>query len=243
MAVTGRDPARELELVRELRSLRPRVVILVGSRSREEAGRESLIRELDSIRATGGRVVVVGQHGLPFATVRVDDAAGAAELATALVGLGFRRFAILGGPRELDVARERLVGFRQGLAAAGIPFDDVRVVHGDFTRDGGYQETNDLLRRGIAGLDALVAVNDVMAIGAATALRESGVRIPEDIAVAGFDDIPAAIDAAPPLSTVRIPLEDLGRRAFELALGDGDATVVLQTEVVLRASTRPRSMV
>ena len=237
MAVTGRDPARELELVRTLRGLRPQVVIMVGSRSMDEEGRENLIRELEGVRSSGGRVVVVGQHELPFAAVHVDDAAGAAALATALVDLGHRRFAILAGPQLLDVARERLRGFVQGLAAAGITVDGSRIYHGDFTRDGGHQAASALLEDGIAGIDALFAVNDVMAIGALTALRDAGIALPGSLSVAGYDDIPASRDSAPPLSTVRIPLEALGRRALELALRDDSATVVLPTEIVLRAST------
>jgi LacI family transcriptional regulator len=238
MAVTGRDPHRELELVRALRGLRPQLMILVGSRSRDEDGREELVRELHGVTAAGGHVVVVGQHELPFTTVRVDDAAGAAALAAALAGLGYRGFAVLGGPDRLGAARERLTGFRDGLVAAGIALDPARVYHGAFTRDGGYEAALRMLRDGLDGLDALFAVNDVMAIGALTALREAGVAVPGRLAVAGFDDILPARDTAPELSTVRIPLEELGRRALELASEPvAGGTLVLPTAVVLRAST------
>ena len=237
MAVTGRDAERELDLVRTLRGLRPQVVVLVGSRPIDEHGREELVRELQGVRAAGGRVVVIGQHELPFPTVRVDDGAGAAALAVSLAELGHRGFAALGGPERLGAARERLEGFRAGLAAAGVALDPARVYHGAFTRDGGYQAASQMLRDGLTGLDALFAVNDVMAIGALSALREAGVAVPDRLAVAGFDDIPTARDTAPELTTVRIPLESLGQHAIELALTGDSTTLVLPTEVVLRAST------
>jgi LacI family transcriptional regulator len=237
MAVTGRDAERELDLVRTLRGLRPQVVVLVGSRSIDENGRDELVRELEGVRAAGGRVVVIGQHELPFPTVRVDDGAGAAALAVSLTALAYRGFAVLGGPEHLGVAHERLGGFRAGLATAGIALDPTRVYHGAFTRDGGYEAASRMLRDGLDGLDALFAVNDVMAIGALTALREAEIVVPGRLAVAGFDDIPTARDTAPELTTVRIPLESLGQRAIELALAGDSTALVLPTEVVMRAST------
>ena len=236
MAVTGRDPERELELVRTMRGLRPRVVILVGSRSIDESGRESLVRELEGIESSGARVVLVGQHELPFPNVRVDDSAGAADLAGALAGLGYRGFAVLGGPAGLDVARERLAGFRSGLLSRGIALDPARVYPGEFTRDGGYAAASRLVSEGLDGLDALFAVNDVMAIGALTALREAGVAVPSRLAVAGFDDVALARDAVPALTTVRIPLAELGERALDVAEGTAASDVVVPTTEVLSAS-------
>ncbi len=237
MAVTGRDAERELDLVRTLRGLRPKVIVLVGSRSVDEVGQLELIRELDGVCASGGQVVVVGQHQLPFPTVRVDDAVGAAELAAVLVSEGNRGFAVLGGPEQLGAARERLAGFRTGLATVGIALDEARVYHGAFTRDGGYKAANQLLNDGLDGVDALFAVNDVMAIGALSALREAGILVPARLGVAGFDDIATARDTAPELTTVRIPLEMLGQRALERAIEGATGTLVLPTKVVLRAST------
>ena len=95
-----------------------------------------------------------------------------------------------------------------------------------------------LLATGLDGIDAVFAVNDVMAIGALTAFREAGIAVPGRLAVAGFDDIPGARDADPALTTVRIDLEALGECAVELALSDDPSTnVVLPTHIVRRAST------
>lgn len=230
MSVTDRRADRELELLRGIRGVRPRLVLLIGSRRTGEAS-DALEAELRELQRAGADVVVVGHHELPFASVRADDAAGARELAAAVAAAGRRRVAILAGPADLSTAGARVDGFRAGLASAGL--EPVAVVHGAFDRPGGYAGVTEM-----GDADAVLAVNDVMAIGALTALRERGVRVPEEVAVAGFDDIAAASDAVPPLSTVHLDLEALGERAVAVALsGDPRAAEVLPTRVVLRAST------
>lgn len=232
MSVTDRRPDRELELLRGIRGFRPRLVLLIGSRRLTEPTSD-LEDELHGLRRAGADIVVVGHHQLPFASVRADDAAGAFEMATAVAASGRRRVGILAGPTDLSTAVARAEGFRTGLTAAGL--EPVRVEHGEFGRAGGYQAARAALD---AGVDALLAVNDVMAIGALAALRERGARVPEDVAVAGFDDIASAADAVPALSTVRIDLEALGERAVAVALaGDDSAAEVVPAHPVLRAST------
>lgn len=234
MSVTERRTDRELESLRAIRGFRPRLVILIGSRQVTEPSSE-LEDELRALRRGGADVVVVGQHHLPFASVRADDAGGARDLAREIADSGRRRIAILGGPRDLTTAVERVAGFRAGLAEAGI--EPVMVEHGDFGRDGGLVAAVRVLDAN-PGVDALLAVNDVMAIGALTALRSSGRRVPDDVAVSGFDDIGAAVDAVPALSTAHIDLEALGERAVAVALaGDDTAAEVLPVRTVLRAST------
>jgi LacI family transcriptional regulator len=233
MSVTDRRSDRELELLRGIRGFRPRLVLLIGSRRTSESGSE-LEDELRELRRAGADVVVVGHHHLPFASVRADDAAGARELATAVAASGRRRVAILAGPDDLSTAIARAEGFRAGLETAGLT---ARIVHGEFGRAGGRDAANDVLEAD-PRIDALLAVNDVMALGALGALRERGVRVPEDVAVAGFDDIAAAADAVPALSTVHIDLEALGERAVAVALtGDDSAAEVIPTHPVLRGST------
>jgi LacI family transcriptional regulator len=108
---------------------------------------------------------------------------------------------------------------------------------GEFTRDGGHAAALELLDSG-AELDCLFAVNDVMAVGAMSALRGRGVDVPGQLGVAGFDDIATLRDVWPGLTTVRLPLEQMGRRALELAIEGGDPqTETFKAEVVLREST------
>jgi LacI family transcriptional regulator len=241
MAVTERSPDRELELVRALRGQRPRVMVLAGSRSSEETNTAALIAELQAFESTGGRVVFVSQGELPFETVSIENMEGARQLARDLVGLGYRRFAAITGPPALLTARDRLTGFLDGLAESGIQIDEDRIIATEFTRDGGFAGAQTLLSRGLADTELIFAVSDVMAVGALSALREAGIVPGEDVAVAGFDDIPTVRDVTPPLSTVNIPLVEVGRRAIALALStDATANDTIKTTVVLRDSTPSR---
>lgn len=125
-----------------------------------------------------------------------ENRAGAAALARALLTLGHRRFAVLSGPPELTTVADRLAGFREGLAEAGITLDRDCVVEGAFTRDGGYAAARELLARR-ARPTCVFGVTDVMAVGALAAFREAGIDVPADISLAGFDDIPLVRELTP----------------------------------------------
>ena len=244
MAVTERSTERELELVRALRGQRPRVMILSGSRSDGSESQAALIAELTAFAGTGGRVVLISQEGLPFNTVVVDNYLGARALANSLVAAGYRRFAAIGGTRDLVTSRDRLAGFADGLAEHGIAIHPDHIVRSDFTRDGGFAAATELIAGGMDRVELVFAVGDVMAIGAMSALREAGIDVPGDVAVAGFDDIATARDVTPALTTVNIPLADLGRKAVELALSDAALTsaevIRVETRVIMRASSPRR---
>jgi LacI family transcriptional regulator len=149
---------------------------------------------------------------------------------------------VLGGPKALLTARDRVQGFRDGLIKHGVAAPVV--IEGEFTRDGGYAAMGTLVdRTKRANLPSCVfAVNDVMAIGAMAALRERGLSVPGDLAVAGFDDIPTLRDVAPSLSTVRLPLTEMGRLAASMVLDDDPRerprVARIAGEVVLRESTQ-----
>lgn len=240
IGVAGRDPAREIDLVRAMRGQRPRVLILAGSRFADEETQPALIAELGAFEATGGRVVFISQPQLPFDTVALDNHEGARQLARELVGLGYRRFAAISGPDGLLTARDRIAGFREGLTEHGLDIPARHIVNATFTRDGGYEAGRTLLLREIDDVELVFAVSDVMAVGAMSALREGG-RVPgESIALAGYDDIPTVRDVTPALTTVHIPLEDVGRQALALALAPRakhETVRRIAATVVLRGST------
>ena len=138
-------------------------------------------------------------------------------MVTHLVSLGHRRIAIIkGSPRNYDAA-ERLRGYRIALREGGITPDSALERDGDFTEAGGYNATLDLLAMSPRPT-AIFAANDSMALGALSALRDALVQVPEEMAVAGFDDIPLARFMDPPLSSVRVPICELGARAVGLLL-------------------------
>jgi LacI family transcriptional regulator len=234
IAVTNRVASRELELVKMLRGQRPRAIVLAGSRLTSGASEQALVAELEGYRAGGGRVAIISQRGLPFDTVEIDNTGGARELALAAVSLGYRGFAILAGPSDLVTARDRSTAFAEQLPSAPLA-----VLHSDFTRDAGYAAMSSLIDAGLTDVDFVFAVNDVMAIGALTALRDHQISVPQRVALAGFDDVATARDVSPTLTTVHVDLEDAGAAAVALALGD-EQFVSVPTSVVLRESTPGR---
>ncbi|MFC4146218.1 LacI family DNA-binding transcriptional regulator [Micromonospora mangrovi] len=171
--------------------------------------------------------------------VDVDNAGGARQAVEYLAHQGRRVITNIAGPPGVSAADGRLTGYRSALASAGLPVPPV--AHGDFTQGSGAHAMNWLLDRQ-PRLDAVFVASDLMAVGALHALRRAGRRVPDDVAVIGFDDAAVARMATPALSTVRQPIETLGRLAAELLLTDlstpgepsGDA--VLPIELVLRES-------
>ena len=178
--------------------------------------------------------------GAPAGIGVVDaDNAGGARLATEqLLGAGRRRVATIAGPADMSAAVDRLAGFEAALREASRPVD--LVASGDFTAASGERAMGELLHRA-PDLDAVFAANDAMALGALRALRAAGRGVPDDVAVVGFDDVPLAEHASPPLTTVRQPVADLARTMVALLAerlgGDASGTeVLLPTELVVRAS-------
>jgi LacI family transcriptional regulator len=243
MTSTAAHEQAEREYVALMRAQRARAVVLVGSRSDNTAARDELRAELKAFTGSGGRAACIGQDLLDVDTVRPENRAGAEALARALAALGHRRFAVLAGPRSLLTGQDRTNGFRDGLNAWSVPLEAARVVHGELSRDGGYQSMSEILAAGEPLPDCVFAVSDIMAVGALARLRAAGLSVPGDIALAGFDDILTLRDVYPPLTTVRLPLKRLGEIAARLVLDD-DApprprVVPVPGEVVLRDSTLP----
>jgi LacI family transcriptional regulator len=249
LSSTPAAEAAEQAYVALMRAQRARAVILIGSRTDDAPARDALRAEIAAFTLAGGRAVCVGQDLLGVDTVRPENAAGAQALARAMVALGHRRFAVLAGPRDLLTARDRLDGFRAGLAAWSVPLEETRVVHGPFSRDGGYEAMSAILAAGEPRPDCVFAVTDVMALGALARLRAGGLQVPADIALAGFDDIATLRDVHPPLTTVRLPLKRMGEMAASLVLSqpsdavpahDAPRVIPVPGEVILRDSTIPR---
>lgn len=254
IAATGTDPDTEVQLVESLRRQRASAVILVGSRFADSAAQRWLAEEIAAIRASGGQVVVVGQDQLNAPAIVIDNAEGANHLARVLWSQGYRRFAVLAGPESLLTSDERVDGFRAGLRSVGYELPDENVIGSAMTRDGGHTAMSELLHHEI-DVECVFAVNDVMAVGAMAALRDQRLCVPQDMAVAGFGDIAALRDIQPALTTVRLPLAAIGRRALEMAsmaaspdVFDGSdeeagrpMVIPVRGEVVVRASTPARS--
>ncbi|MEO7126626.1 MAG: LacI family DNA-binding transcriptional regulator [Nakamurella sp.] len=237
---TASDPELELRHMRALLQQRARAVILAGSRFTDAEATTATHDIAAAIAAAGGRVAAIGQDLLGVRTVSIDNSGGARRLASTLCSLGYQRFAVLAGPEQLATCEERLAGFREGLAESGAELAPENILAAQFTRDGGYVAMRELLDQGLSA-DCIFAVNDIMAVGAMAALREQGYRVGRDVALAGFDGIPTLRDIEPALTTVRLPLVEIGRAALNLALADSDSedavAAVVRGDVAVRDST------
>lgn len=259
LASTGRGLEAERHAIATFAARRADAIVIAGSRTDSTAASEEnslILAELRRYKANGGRVCVIGHPVIGsrpddgFRTVPVSNRALSSRLAADLAAAGHRHFLVLAGPEGLVTSDERLDGFQEGLRKAGL--EPAEVHRTEFNRDGGYDAAVELGARlkvpespeppsGPDGMPALCvfAASDVMAIGAIAGFRELGLRIPEDIAVAGFDDIETLRDFTPALTTVQLPLAELGRQAVAQVLAQEAPAAANSIEgtVILRRST------
>ena len=216
---------------------------------RKVAGVALMTSELDTAlvgELARRRVCVVfldlGSAGHCMSNIVVDYETGIEEAIAHLVALGHREIAFVGGPRHLRSAVKRLDAFRASLARH-LPAAAPQVYDGDFKLDGGRRAARSLAARGDEMPTAVVVANDMMALGVMQEFRERGVEVPRDVSVVGFDDIAFAQLAAPPLTTVSLPREELGRRAVEALIASVEHSeqqgtdIHIATRLVVRAST------
>ena len=225
------------EIDAALRSMRGRVDGMIIMSPDLEAQR--------TLHALQGSFPVVllnaGAESRAFDTITIENHEGASAMVGHLVAHGHRRIAMIGGPERNYDAAERLRGYRTALGDGGIALDPSLLFRGDFSELSGHRAARSLLELEPRPT-AIFAANDSMAIGALSALRESGLRVPEDMAVAGFDDIPLARYMNPPLSTVHVDIAKLGERAATLLLSslqNGERQpqqLQLSTTLVIRSS-------
>jgi LacI family transcriptional regulator len=244
-----RDPERELAYVGLLRSQRIGALIMLGSGLDDRSYSERLAAQINAFASTGGRPVFIGRHHVAGDAVLPDNVGGARALARALITMGHRKFAAISGPPLLTTVRDRLNGFKAGLAEHGITLDPAAIAEGDFSRESGMAAMVQLLDRGLIatragdpGATCVFALNDAMALGALRALRDRNIDVPGQVSLAGFNDVPATLDTNPTLTTVRIPLAEVGALAVQLALeppSDELRVRHVRSGVILRESTAP----
>jgi DNA-binding LacI/PurR family transcriptional regulator len=196
------------------------------------------------LQARGIPVVVGGRppQGATVPFVDVDNRQGARSAVAHLLGMGRTRIATIAGPQDMPPGVDRLAGYREALAEAGVAADPSLEATGDFRRESGAAAMERLLAER-PDLDAVFAASDLMASGALGVLRAAGRAVPDDVAVIGFDDSPVATSTEPPLTSVRQPIEEMGREMTRLLVSgigrDDDVSrrVILATRLVRRAST------
>lgn len=181
----------------------------------------------------------LGQRGA-LSYVAADDREGARTMVRHLLETGRTRVATITGPQDTPGGLERLAGYRELLVEHGIAYDKRLVAVGDYSRGSGESCMHQLLTRA-PDIDAVFVASDLMAEGALTAIERAGLRVPDDIAVGGFDDSPVAATVSPPLTTIRQPWDRISEMMVRQLLaqidGEGPATVILPTELVVRDSS------
>ena len=176
-------------------------------------------RYLDALAAAHLPIITVDHHGQHsrFPSIAADSYGGACSAMRHLIALGHRRIGFITGDERLASALERHRGYLDMLAQAGLPRDNALVLKGNYTQAGGYEGARALMTLP-SPPTAIFAANDLSAMGAMAALRNARLRVPEDVSVVGFDDIPAAEQNHPPLTTVRQPMQQMGRSAVNTLL-------------------------
>jgi LacI family transcriptional regulator len=224
---TAEDPRRELAVLQSLEEKRVDGVVLCSSRLDDS--------ELRAVIARYFAVVLVNRRlaGAEVGTVLIDDESGGQLATRHLVQAGHRAVGFLAGPPASRSSRGRIVGYRAALDSAGRPYNPDWVRHCPPTVEGGQESARELLAA-CPELTALFCYNDLAAVGALQACVDLGRRVPDDLAVVGFDDIPLAALVSPPLTTCRVPRYELGAQAMRLLLDQIDRHVDERSEIVLR---------
>jgi len=197
--------------------------------------------QLSALKELHDRVVVIGRHDVNFPAVLVDNISAATQAVEHLIGIGHNRIGFLGWSEDSTTGMDRLSGYKNVLAQNGLKFEPSLVYQGELTPEGGYTAAKKILSSSNRPT-AILAGNDLMAYGVIYAGIEMGLRIPEDLAVIGFDNIPLSSFFIPPLTTIEIPMFNLGTDAMNTLIGlinnDKVSKIKLhKTSLIIRKST------
>ena len=237
LANTDDDPAREERGIAMLRGRQVDGLILATVRRNDPAVRQ--------LAAEGYPFVMVNRHVDPITANAVvpDDYAGAVAATEHLIALGHRRIGHIAGSDDISTGHSRRSGYRDALERHRLPFDPALLVEGNYRESGGYEAMRGLLTQS-QPLTAVFAVNDLAAAGALRAAHEAGFQVPRDVSIVGFNDLSTVVQTTPPLTTLRVPLHEMGVAAGRLLaqlLNEevSTAPVVVPVTLVARASTGP----
>jgi LacI family transcriptional regulator len=240
------DPERELAMVRLMREQHVDALILVGNVVINDEYRQRMAQYANALAARGSQLVLCARPPIgpevPAVVVEYDNIGGAYAATSHLLSAGHERILYV-GLRPGNITEARIEGYRRALADHRVAHDPALELRGTLEREEGYRMLRQHLAAGGPPFTAVFAANDVVAGGARQALLEHGLRVPDDISMVGYDDLPPSADIG--LTTVHVPGEELGRTAVRLAIesrsgaGGMNSHVVLGTHVVVRDSVRP----
>jgi len=200
---------------------------------------DRLVKHLEKFKTKP--VVLINFYSSELSFVDLDNIKAAKEITEYLISLGYRRILFIGGPQNNWNSQHRLEGYKLALAEHNIPYDPELVYYADFNQQKAYSFMKEFLDTKKL-VDAVFCANDLMAIGVICAIKEKNLKVPDDISVVGFDDIDIARYYEPPLTTVRQPFFEMGKKATEILLAQienktNEENFIFQGEIVIRKST------
>lgn len=193
-------------------------------------------KRLLRLKRHGIKVVVADRRVNDWPVVEADNWGGSYNLTKYVVSLGYRRIAYIAGPPNVSTSQDRLRGFQEAMREAAL--QPIVIQHGDFTFETGYALTQQILAS--HEVELIMCGNDLMAIGALRAAMERGIEVPHDLGITGFDHIQFADLVYPPLTTVEVPVYEMGKEAARLLLSSTAASKKLDVEVILGGTCTPR---
>ena len=240
---TDRDPTKEVLYLRKLRAMQIDAIVFTAGASTDKAHQAEIDRQLNQIESSGGVVVRLAPHPGGKPDVGYSNRVGLRLAVDHLVALGHSRIGFLAGPVRIATSTERLSAMRRAMKRRGLVLEQAAILEGGFSREHGEDAAERFVDAGLP-VTAVVAANDHSAIGFLRGLRKRGVGVPGDVSVVGYDDIRPCAYVEPPLTTISVPLYDLGvlgmRLALDLLRGEQrPAPVDLPLELTVRASTAP----
>ncbi|GCF11499.1 LacI family DNA-binding transcriptional regulator [Dictyobacter arantiisoli] len=243
MCNTERDPIRERTYLNTLQDYRADGIIITGSGYNHTDYTDDLNAIVQKIQQRGGAVVTLSPHVIQAPSIQTDNVGGAREITAYLLSLGHRSIAFVSGPEDVTVSDQRQQGYQQAMEAAGIAIHPTWLIQGDFTQSGGERAAYQLTQLAERP-SAVFACNDETAFGLMNGLQQQGWRIPQDISLCGFGDLPMAKMVVPSLTTVHIALRELGQKGAQKILAllkepQEPTEEILPNTIIKRNSTIP----
>jgi LacI family transcriptional regulator len=240
---TLRNPQTVLSYIAMLDSYNADGILFVGGALTEPEYSEQIHAACERYCLNGGHIVTLSEYPLPVPRVSIDNVKASYDMARYLISLGHEQIAYVRGPENLHTTDLRERGFRQAMAEAGLPLRCEFIVNGDFTFEGGIAAMNALLDQPERPT-AVFAANDLIAIGCVVTALQRGLRVPEDLSVAGMDNIESTQYLTPQLTTVNVPMVEMGKQAagrlFSLIEKEEFPEVtILPHSLVIRGTTAP----
>ena len=235
---TGRNPHNELSYHDLLWQHRVKGIILTGGGLDQSDYKQKLAKQLARHQKYGLKIVSLAPQGVGMPYVMINNFEAGKSITEYLVARGHRKIGFISGPKKVFTSLERFKGYQYVLDSNNILRDEAYITYSDFSQTSGYEACIELLAK-VTNLTAICCANDNIAIGAMSAIKEKGYRIPEDISVISIGDIPEAKFADPPLTTLAVPRYQMGQIAVDIIVEEREAAnIILDTQIVERKSVK-----